>query len=881
MDKYTAYPIESGPLHVLDVNVMHGANYFSAGKVVVIRLDLKEYDEVFTSDIPGFFEKLKKILPSLHDHYCSEGKPGGFFSRVQNGTLLGHVTEHVTIELQTLAGMDVAYGKTRSTSDQGVYNVVYRFFDEVAGIYAGKAAVNLVNSILLDKTFDADQIIRDLIDIREKRVPGPSTQAIIDEAQQRNIPFMRLDAFNLMQIGTGKYAKRIRATITNETSLIGVETADDKHLSRAMLADAGIPVPQTRLVENPLDILQYSMENKRPIVVKPLKGSLGKGITMCPESNEAVNHAFQWARDECPEVLVQDYVEGHVFRLLVIDYQFRAAVRVEPPQIMGDGNHTIADLINELNSDPNRGVGDKSLLTHMEIDAGTRRILALKHLTLDSILPEGESLRLKVSSSLALGGSSHDVTDILHPYNRFIAERAARVIGLDVAGIDIITDDIGRSLMESGGSVIEINAAPDFRMHLKPTTGEPGDVAKFFLDMLLPPEQPARIPLFSVTGTAGKTTTVHLLDHCLRLAGYHPGFTSTEGLYIDGKCLKKGDMTSPEQVELVLREPTIDSAILETDREGILRRGLGYQYADCGIVLNISPDHVGFDDIKYLEDLAYAKSVVCEQVYQEGYAILNADIEMVLEMRDRVYANLVLFSHTHDNPEVRKHIDGGGTAVVKDGNYIIIYGASTCDELLHINDIPLTFQGNATFNYDNILAAAAALITFGIDIEIIREGLKTFVPSPSTLVGRMNLIQFDDFNVLLDYAHNHAGFKGIREYLASSDLYKIGVIDAPGDRSDENIRELGKIAGNTYDEIYVYEGYDQRGRRENEIVNLLRDGILAAGFAADKIQTFNVPLEAWEKALKQGEKGKIIVILSGRSEKTLHIIEKFFRKFRK
>ncbi|MCP4146895.1 MAG: cyanophycin synthetase [bacterium] len=878
LENVLSYQIEPGPLKVLDINVMHGANYFSAGKVVVMRLDLHEYDEVFTNDIPGFFDGLKKMIPSLHEHYCSEGKPGGFFLRVETGTLLGHVTEHVTIELQTLAGMDVAYGKTRSTNDPGVYNVVFRFLDEIVGVYAGKAAVNLVNSILKKKPFDIDKIVRDLVELREELVPGPSTQAIIEEAVKRNIPYLRLDEFNLMQIGTGKYRKRIRATVTSDSSLIGVETADDKYLSQVMLADAAIPVPVSEKVENPPDILEFQRREGDPVVIKPLKGSLGRGITVEPRSVEEISRAIQWAQEVSPEVLVQERVAGSVFRLLVIDYKFCAAARVEPPRIIGDGKHTIAQLLENLNNEENRGIGDKNLLTEVLTDDITRHILKTKQLHPDTILPEGEILQLKISSSLAQGGSAYDVTEIVHPRNKFIAERAAKVIGLDVAGIDIIAQGIEHSIVETGGKVIEINAAPDFRLHLKPTSGKPRPVAENFLDMLFPAETPARIPIISVTGTAGKTTTVHLLDYCLRLAGYKPGLTSTEGLYINGRRLMKGDMAYPEHVALVLKDPTIDSAILETSREGILRRGLGYEYADIGVVLNISADHVGFDDIKYLEDLAYAKSVVSEQVYEEGFSILNAGNELVMEMQDRVYGHLVLISHTYDNPVVRGHVEKGGTAVIMDGNYIIIYEKkSTRTELLHVEDIPLTFEGKATINYDNVLAAVAALHCFGMETEMIKKGLTTFEPSARTLPGRMNLIDLGDFRVLLDYAHNRAGYAGIKEYLETCETYKLGVIDAPGDRSDEDILELGKIAASTYDEIYVYEGYDQRGRKETEIVELLKQGAINEKFNPEKIKTFLEPEKAWEEGLKQGEEGKIVVILSGRSEKTIQMINKFSR----
>ena len=875
LQPYIDYRIDPGPLKVLDINVMHGANYFSAGPVVVLRLDLGEYDEVFTNQIPGLPDRLQQTLPSLAHHHCSVGQPEGFLMRVREGTLLGHVTEHTAIELQTLAGMDVSYGKTRSSTQVGVYNVVFRFFDEVAGIYAGKAAVNLVNSLLLSQPFDAQAIVRNLVEIREQRMLGPSTAAIVEEAKRRNIPWLRMDQFNLVQLGTGKYQKRIRATITSDTSFLGVDAADDKHLTTMLLQDAGIPIPETEVAEDIGQVLTCHRRLARPIVIKPLEGSLGRGVSVNLNDEPSIQNGYQWATGFYDKVIVQPYVAGNSYRLLVINHRFVAAVQQIPPAVTGDGQHTISQLVDALNLAQGRQVGDKAQLTVVEIDEITARILQERGSTPDTVLPAGTRLLLKLSGSLRLGGEAADVTGSVHPENRFVAERASKVIGLNVAGVDIVAPDIGRTIMDGSGAVIEVNAAPDFRMHLAPTQGQPRPVAEPLLDMLFPAKARTRIPVLSVTGTLGKTTTVNLLAHCLKLARHQVGITSTEGLFISGKCLMEKDCTYPEHVALVLKDPTVDCAVLETSREGILRRGLGYEWADVGVILNMYDDHVGSDDIKYIEDLAYAKAVVAEQVYPQGSAVLNADNDLVLNMAERVRSQMVLFTRNPGHPKVRAHISKGSRAVVLQGSDVLLYQEGKEARLFDITEAPLAFGGRARLNYDNILGAVGALFAMDLPLERIRYGLKSFYPDPQMLPGRMNLIPVKDAAVLVDYAHNKESYLGLGEFIKTQSGRKIGVMDAAGDRLDEDIMALGQLAARMFDELVLYEGFDRRGRPEGAIVELLKRGSARERFPAEKINTFFKPEQAWEYGLGQATAGTLVVILSGRSRRTLEAVERF------
>ena len=720
MNSFIEYQLIEGPLKVLDLKVMHGANYFSAGKVIVIKLDLGEYDEVFSNEIPGFYEKLQKHLPSLIEHHCSVGERGGFFQRVKEGTLLGHITEHSAIELQTLAGMDVAYGKTRMTRKQGIYNVVFRFLDEVAGVYTAKVAVNLINSILLDQPFDVNEAVQNLVEIREKRLLGPSTQAIVEEAKKRNIPYLRLDEYNLVQLGTGKYHKRIRATITSDTNFIAVETVDNKVLTSLMLRNAGIPVPEIMQTKQLEIMISFQQTIQKPVVLKPAKSNTPKTICENLKDADEIKNAYNWAKKFNQEFICQQFIEGNFYRLLVIDEKFVAASKLIPPQIIGDGKQTIKQLINNLNSD--RGVGDKAVLTKVHIDEITQKILSDKNYSTETILPENKILSLKISGNMKFGGLSENVTDEVHPMNKFMAERAAKVIGLNVAGIDIIAPDLIESILENNGFVIGINAAPDFRMHLKPTIGEPRNVAENLVNMLFPQNEKTRIPIFSITGTKGKTLAVNLITNCLNKAGYLVGKISSDGLFIGDNCLMKGDMTHPESVSLVLKDPTIEAAVLETSRAGILNYGLGYEFADFGIVLNLEEENIE-DDLLYLEDVAYAKSVVAEQVYDEGYTILNADYEMIEEMRKRLYSNLILISKSYQNESVGKHSNKGGTSVVLADNKVVILKGSKRIELLALSDLSENLKMELGENHEILLSVAAALFAFGIPKDIIVESL--------------------------------------------------------------------------------------------------------------------------------------------------------------
>jgi cyanophycin synthetase len=729
LQKYHEYLVEEGPLCLEDIKILTGANYFSGGPVVRMRINLGAYDEVFTNVIPGFFERLKAALPSLEEHHCSLGKAGGFFDRVKEGTLLGHVIEHVSIEMQTLAGMDAGFGKTRITKKQGVYNVVFRFLDEVAGMFAGKAAINLINSILTEKEFDVKFVHESLIFIREERLLGFSTQAIVNMADRKQIPWIRLDKYNLVQLGTGKYRKIIRATMTENASLLAVEITDNKYRTSQILDELGVPVPQCIITQKQEDALAFKHLLAAPIVIKPADGYQGKRVSMNLTDNEQIADAFQFAREFCEDVIVQEYCPGNTFRILVIGHQFAAAVRLQPPVVTGDGRKTIQELINEINSDPAREFGDKGKLSRIELDENTLKILEQKGLTASSILESGKTVVLKNSGNTRLGGQSFDVTEEVDPFNKFMCERISKILNLDVAGIDILSPDISKPVSVNNGKVIQVSAAPDFRMHINPTIGVSREVQEKFIEMLFPHQTLSRIPLISVTGSRGKSLAVELLSYCFTQSGLQCGVVSSQGLIVSGHCISDKDMTNSRNAQIILKDPSIDCAIIETPVETILNFGLGYKYASIGIVLNLHEDreeYYQFDHIKDIIDIAYAKSVVAEEVYSDGFTILNADQELVAEIHERLYSKPFFFSRKKDNPLVLTHRAKGGLAVLLDEGKIFVQEGPKQKLIAETKDLVILQNATEDHMIDCVLAVVATLHAWGKNEKEIYYLLRDF-----------------------------------------------------------------------------------------------------------------------------------------------------------
>ncbi len=856
---------------------MNGPNYWSVRrhKLIVMILDLEELENLPTNKIDGFYDRLSDILPSLQEHRCSEGEEGGFFLRVKEGTWMGHVIEHIALEIQTLAGMDVGFGRTRTFGVPGVYQVVFSYMEEKAGVYAAKASVKIAEALINNEPYDITKDIQLLREIREDERLGPSTASIIGEAVSRGIPWIRLNRNSLCQLGYGANQKRIQATVTSDTSNIAVEIACNKEDTNHLLKQAEVPVPQGEIVRSEEELVEVVELIGYPLVIKPVNGNHGRGVTTHITTMEGVFTAFQAAKKISYHVIVEKYITGQDYRLLMINFKMVAAAKRNPAHIVGDGTSTIKQLIDAVNTDPRRGFGHEKVLTVITVDEMTTGILKANNYTLETILPEKEVLRLKDTANLSTGGTSSDVTEIVHPDNIFVAERIAKIIGLDICGVDIMTSDISIPLSEIGGAILEVNAGPGFRMHLAPTEGSPRNVAAPVIDMLYPNGAPSRIPIVAITGTNGKTTTTRLIAHMVKMKGYRVGYTTTDGVYIQNRLLMKGDCTGPRSTEVVLKDPTVNFAVLEVARGGILRAGLGFHACDVGIVTNISSDHLGLNGIHTLEQLAKVKGVIPESVLPGGYAVLNADDDLVYAMRDTLDCRIALFSLNENNPRIKEHARKGGISAVYENGYITILKGEWKLRVVKAIHIPLTFEGKAIFMIQNVLPATIAGFVRGFTIEDIREGLTSFVPSPSQTPGRLNLFSFNNFTVLLDYAHNPAGLRALQKMLEQIDAApKVGIIAGIGDRREEDTIEVGRISAEMFDEIIIRQDKHLRGRTAEDIITMLATGIKSTN-NEKPVKVITLETEAIEYAITHAKKGSLIVICSDVVTEALQLIMKY------
>jgi cyanophycin synthetase len=825
-------------------------------------LDLEDMEERPTNTIDGFLDRLKELLPSMYSHRCSEGTEGGFFKRVTEGTWMGHVVEHIALEIQTLAGMDVGFGRTRGYGEDGVYHVVFNYMEEKVGKYAAQAAVDIAEALVEGKEYDLEPDIQRMREIRESERLGPSTASIIQEAANRDIPWIRLNQYSLCQLGYGINQKRIQATVTSETSSIGVELACDKEDTKYLLEQAEIPVPKGDIIRSEEGLKEAIDYVGYPIVLKPISGNHGRGITTNVDNWDDALEAFKAAKEVSRRVIVEKYITGEDFRLLVIDHKLVAAAKRTPAGVTGNGKSTIQELIDEINSDPRRGYGHEKVLTQITVNDMTMDILKQNDMGLETVLPEGEWMKLKDTANLSTGGTSTDVTDIVHPYNVFMAERISKIIDLDICGIDIMTEDISEPLPETGGAILEVNAGPGFRMHLAPSFGLPRNVAADVVDMLYPPGSESRVPIVAVTGTNGKTTTTRLVAHIMRMKGKKVGYTTTDGVYIQNRLLMRGDCTGPASAEFVLRDPTIDFAVLETARGGLLRAGLGFSSCDTCIVTNVAGDHLGLKGIHTIEQLAKVKGVVPETVKSGGYAILNADDDLVYGMRRSVDANVALFSMDEDNPRIKALARMGGLTAVYENGFITICRGEWKMRISKAINVPLTFGGKATFMIQNVLPAALAAYVQGLKLEDIKVALESFIPSPSQTPGRLNMFEFKHFNVLLDYAHNPAGLRALNNMLQNMDGHpKVGIIAGIGDRRTQDNNEIGKVACEMFDEIIIRQDKHLRGKSGDEIISMLTDGIKAID-PAKKVTIIPTESEAIEHAITNATEGSLIVVCS-------------------
>lgn len=862
------------------IQVLRGPNIWSIRrkKLIQMRLDLEEVEQMPTNKIPGFRERIEKLVPSLITHRCSEGVEGGFFHRIEMGTWMGHVIEHIALEIQTLAGMDTGFGRTRETKTPGVYNVVFSYLEEHSGVYAAEQSVEMARCLIEDRDYDLDACIQRLKEIRERERLGPSTGSIVEEAVARNIPWIRLGRNSLVQLGYGVHQQRFQATITGKTSSIAVDIACNKEMTKKMLDDAAIPVPTGDLVVDEDGLEKVIAKIGYPLVLKPLDGNHGRGQTINVNDWETAKIGLEHAQNVSRKVIVEKYITGYDFRILVINHKMVAAARRVPANVVGDGHHKLGELIEMENNDPRRGYGHENVLTEILVDKDTLELMEKLNYTLDSVPKKGEIVYLKSTANLSTGGTSIDVTDMIHPDNITMCERISKIVGLDVCGIDIMAENLTQPLKESGGAILEVNAAPGFRMHLAPSEGLPRNVAAPVVDMLYPQGKPFRIPIIAVTGTNGKTTTTRLISHIVKNNGYRVGFTTSDGIYIHNTLLTKGDTTGPLSAEFILKDPTVEFAVLETARGGILRSGLGFNYCDIGVLTNIKEDHLGLNDIHNLKDLTKVKRVVLDAVKKDGWSVLNADDEYSMRLVNTLDTKVAIFSLDENNPHIKKYAKEGKITCVYEEGFITIKKGDWKIRIAKAINVPITMEGKAKFMISNVLAASLAAYLYGFGIEDIANSLRTFIPSAQLTPGRLNIFKFKNFKVLVDFAHNPAGYEAIEDYLKNVEATKkIGIISGVGDRRDEDIKECGKIAGRMFDYIIIRNEKHLRGRTEDEINSLIISGIQEAG-GSISYECIPKEIEALKHAMSMAEEGTFITALSDVVSNAIDLVQEYQAK---
>jgi cyanophycin synthetase len=883
-------------IQVFEAATYRGPHLYSARPMIRVQVDLGLLEDHPSHLLPRFADQLLALLPGLENHGCSYHEPGGFVRRLREGTWLGHIAEHVALELQTRAGAPVTRGKTRSAKGRpGVYNILYAYRSEAAGRLAGRLALELVHSLLpaelqglagLDLVapapkaaalpFDLPTALEELAALVRREAFGPTTQSLVDEARRRRIPVTRLNSQSLVQLGWGSRRKLLRASITSDTSLIATETAGDKALTKQLLDRVGVATPQGQVVRSADAAVAAAKRLRGPVVVKPLDGNHGRGVNLDLRTEEQVRWGFEQAMKHSPRVIVEQQYVGHDYRILVVGGKVVAVAERRPAEVVGDGRHSIAQLIEAVNADPRRGIGHEAVMTRIVVDDHVREMLNRADLTLDSVPLPGRAVQLRATANLSTGGTAVDRTHEIHPDNAAMARRAALTVGLDVAGIDFIAPDITRSVHETGGGVVEVNAAPGFRMHLAPSVGEPRDVARAVIDQLYPKGSRARIPIVAVTGTNGKSTVGRMLAAIFSRQGLMVGLTNTSGVYVGSERLVAADASGPKSARMVLSDPTVAIAVLETARGGILREGLAFDRCDVGVVLNVAADHLGLKGVDTVEDLAKVKSVVTESVSRRGLSVLNGDDPHTLRMARHAGGRVAFFTMTSGrelSPHLQKHLAQGGLVAALEGSMrggrIVLLEGDTRTEVIEADEMPAAMGGAASFNLQNAMAATLAARGLKVPLEIVREALRGFGSSFEENPGRLNIRDVGGIRIIMDYAHNPEAVRALGrmiERMRPGHGRVIGVASIPGDRRDEDIRELGAEAAAIFDEVIFRERPDGRGRQAGAVIALMEAGALSAGADPARIRKAPCEHDAVELALSSARPGDLVVLLPTKVE---------------
>jgi cyanophycin synthetase len=864
-------------MHIERIRVLTGPNIWAYRPVLEIWLNIGRFEDRPSDKIPGFTERLVELMPSLWEHRCSEGQPGGFLERLRMGTYMGHILEHIILELQSLAGMDSGYGRTRSTGRYGQYRVVVDYKDEESARMCVDLAMEIVDALTADppRAVDLKPRLQAIRETSEENMLGPTTQAIVDAAKRRGIPWFRLTGGSLVQLGHGKHARRIQAAETSQTANVAVEIASDKELTKQLLMRVGLPAPEGRVVRDVEDAWSAAEDVGLPVVVKPKDGNQGKAVSVDLSTREQVEMAASLAFEYDRRVIVERYYPGADYRLLVVNGKLVAAALRRPAQVVGNGQDNVRRLVERVNEDPRRGAGHGAAMTRIRCDDLAALTLEKQGLTWESVPSAGQVVLLRDNSNLSTGGSATDVTDEVHPDNAAIAELAARTIGLDIAGVDVVTRNIRQSMYEAGGGIVEVNAAPGLRMHLYPSEGKSRPVGDAVINMLFPPGAPARVPLIAITGTNGKTTVTRMITAVFATMQKFVGMTTTDGIYFDGALRISGDCSGPRSAEAVLQHPDVEVAVLETARGGILRSGLGWDQCQVAVVLNVSNDHLGIDGIDSPEKLADVKRVPVESVMEGGCAVLNAEDRLVARMAGATKREVIYFGLEPRGPVLSRHLAAGGRAVFLRGGALTLAHGATETALLDVQDVPATLGGKIAFQTANALAAAAACWGAGCPIDAIRLGLRTFQPDTETAPGRFNRFTIGEAQIILDYGHNPKALLAIRDAVrALAPRRAIGVVAAPGDRRDSDIGELARIAADTFDEIIIREDEGLRGREPGEVAALICEVITQ--YKPDlPLETILDEREAILTACARAQAGDLVVAFIDRVQEDIDLVRNY------
>jgi cyanophycin synthetase len=868
-------------MEIRKVLTLRGPNIWANFPILEVWVDLKQFNEIPSNEIPGFNERLMAWLPTMIEHRCSRGERGGFFARLHDGTYLAHILEHVTLEMQTLAGTNVGYGKSRETSEPGVYKVAIEYEEETLAKECLNVAAEICFLAVHDIPFDISREINRLKDIAQDICLGPSTRAIVNAARARYIPVRRLNSGSLVLFGYGCRQRRILASETDQTKAIAEEIAQDKEVTKTLLKAVGVPVPKGRVVHNKEDAWVAASDIGLPVVVKPLDGNKGRGVFVNLAVQEKVITAYTSAASEGSSVLVEKFIPGQDYRLLVVGDRLVAAARREPAHVIGDGTHTVSELIEKENENPLRGNHHALPLSKIPLDSVSLAVLAEQGLTVQSIPPAGTMVLIRRNANLSTGGTAVDVTDEVHPEAATAVIDAARVVGLDVAGVDLVVLDISRPLGEQEGAIVEVNAAPGLRMHTQPSHGIARPVGEAIISTLFAEGETGRIPIVAVTGVNGKTTTTRFIAHILTGSGLKVGMACTDGVYIDGRRIDNEDCSGPQSARGVLLNPVVEAAVLETARGGILREGLGFDFCDVGVVTNIDQgDHLDQYDIDTVEKLAVVKRTVVEAVTPEtGSAVLNAADPLVAAMAPYCPGRVVFFACNGDHRVIVEHRRKSGRAVFLRHDAVILADGDQEQHLVSLDCVPLTLDGRVRFQIENALAAIAAAWSLEIPREKIVASVASFTADINNVPGRFNLVKLNGATMVVDYGHNASSLEAIIEALDNfSAPHRAIVYSTAGDRRDSDIILQGLLLGEAFDSVILYEGHYMRGREKGEIISLFRKGMNGTARAKEVKEVYG-SLNAIDQGLRFLRPNTLVVIQADVVDETIAHLQNYLSAY--